>query len=59
LFTDLNRSETNERGSSVERVRRNASTATVLQVILSPVDHIKVFAASEEEALLVLPALPS
>lgn len=34
----------------------NASTATVLQVILDHVEAIEAFAGSEEEALLVLPA---
>jgi predicted nuclease of predicted toxin-antitoxin system len=37
----------------------NASTATVLQVLLDHVDAIEAFSASEEEALLVLPQLRS
>lgn len=34
----------------------NASTATVLQVILDHADAIEAFAGTEDEALLVLPA---
>jgi hypothetical protein len=37
----------------------NASTAAVRQVILDNVEHIEAFAASDDEALLVLPALPN
>jgi len=35
----------------------NASTGTVLQIILDHVGVIEAFAVSEDEALLVLPAL--
>ncbi len=37
----------------------NASTAAVLQLILDHVEVIEVFGVSEDEALLVLPALRS
>ena len=37
----------------------NASTATVLQLILDHVEVIEAFGVSEDEALLVLPALRS
>lgn len=37
----------------------NASTATVLQVILDHVEIIEAFGVSDDEALLVLPALRS
>jgi predicted nuclease of predicted toxin-antitoxin system len=37
----------------------NASTAAILEVILDHVDAIEAFWKSEEEALLVLPALPA
>jgi hypothetical protein len=34
----------------------NASTGTVLQIILDHVEAVEAFAISEDEALLVLPA---
>lgn len=37
----------------------NASTATVLQVLLDHVEAVEAFSASEDEALLVLPLLRS
>ena len=37
----------------------NASTAMVLQVILDHVELIESFGASEDESLLVLPAMPT
>lgn len=37
----------------------NASTATALQVLLDHHDAIEAFASSDDEALLVLPGLPS
>jgi len=37
----------------------NASTATILQVLLDHVEDIEAFSANEDEALLVLPLLRS